>query len=286
MTSLKKGVESGHMVAVSTEGQHLSSFGPEVLQPQRHSVPFVREILRIGLNDQINIPTVDACFLAQEHSATTNYLLAQTIRQNSLDTTGILGHLLGVAHDPSDAAFYAAASAQQALDALLTTKGVNAQKQMLCVLFEQAPPTLEDVINLDATWGATVNGLKSIASPQAVAFRERNLTMLRALAQYRSGGQIAHLAQREFESGGSNEGHLSDVTESLLLPKIEMSELDIIVPPMLRHGYGEPKESQIDIVRFLRRGGILGNDLTRSIIDYINGREQSSFFDQHQQLLP
>lgn len=274
------------MVAVSAnETRRAPGFCPEMLQPQRHSIPFVSQILRIGMNEQINIPTIDACFLAQEHGATTNYLLAQTIRQNSLDTTGILGHLVGYAHTQSDTAFYAAASAQYALDALQAVKGEEAKKRMLSVLFENAPPTIEDIINLDMTWGTTVNGLKQIGSPQAAALREKNLAALMDLATFKTNGKVARLTQREFEAGG-NGGHLSDVTESLLLPRVAMPELDAIVPPMLRHGYPEPKENQNDLVRFLRRAGILGNDLTRSVIDYITGREANTNFRQVVESMP
>jgi len=283
LTSLEKGVESGHMVAPFAETR--PGLGSECIHLQRHSIPYVQEILRIGISEQINIPTIDSYFLGQEHNATVNYLLAQIIRQNSLDTTGVLGHLVGFAHDQSDAAFYAASSAQYALDALQVAKGEDAKTQMLSVLFEQAPPTIEDIINLDMTWGATVNGLKQLARPQAANLKRKNLNALMNLAEQRANGKVARLTQREFEGGG-NGGHLSDVTEALLLPKVDMPELDAIVPPMLRHGYPELKENQSDLVRFLRRAGILGNDLTRSVIDYIVGREKSASLKSFQESSP
>ena len=178
------------MVAVSPNparpetSRSSSSMCVEILRPQRHSIPFVHEILQIGMREQIYIPTVDVGYLAQEHKATTNYLLAQMVRQNSGDTTGALAPLIGYAHDPSEAAFYAASAAQKALDALELKKGGKAKTQMFSVLFEQAPATLEDLLNLDATWGATVDGLKRATNPQGTAFRERNLDALLQLAQF------------------------------------------------------------------------------------------------------
>lgn len=267
------------MTKPAPEQTHTSA---EVLRLGRKPIPFLRDALSLAMAREISIPPVDAPFLVQTHNATPNYLLAQTVRQSNLDTTGIILPLVGFAQDPSDTALMAGAAAQRSLDQIETQFGPQAKTHMLGVLFGQEQPTLEALMHLDMAWGTTVDGLKIPNNPLGDALRERGAVALRSLAEQQPHG-YAGLTGRQFEGNG---GQILDVTEDLMLPVVAMPELDGVTPPMLAHGYQKPIGQQTDIERYLRRGGVSGNDLLRAVLASIKGKEGANNLDMHERSLP
>lgn len=267
------------MTKPAPEQTHTSA---EVLHLGRKPIPFLRDALSLAMAREISIPPVDAPFLVQTHDATPNYLLAQTVRQSNLDTTGIILPLVGYAQDPSDTALMAGAAAQKSLDQIETQFGPHAKTHMLGVLFGQEQPTLEALMHLDMAWGTTVDGLKVPNNSLGDALRERGAIALKTLADQQPHG-YAGLTNRQFEGNG---GQILDVTEDLLLPVVVMPELDMITPPVFAHGYAKPMGQQTDIERFLRRGGVCGNDLLRAVLASIKSMQGSNNLDMHERSLP
>lgn len=153
---------------------------------------------------------------------------------------------------------------------------------MLGVLFGAEEPTLDALMLLDRAWGTTVDGLKVPNNPLNNAVRERGTSALKALAEKQPHG-YAGLTNRQFDGNG---GQLLNVTEDLILPSVAMPELDFITPSMLAHGYQKPISQQTDIERFLRRGGVCGNDLLRAVLASIKGKEGANNLDIHERSLP
>lgn len=254
----------------------------EVIHLGRKPIPFLKDALSLAMAREISIPPIDAPFLVQTHDATPNYLLAQTVRQSNFDTTGIILPLVGYAQDPSDTALMAGAAAQRGLDRIEVQFGPKAKTHMLGVLFGQEQPTLEALMHLDAAWGTTVDGLKVPNNPLGDALRERGTIALKTLAEQHAHG-YAGLTNRQFEGNG---GQILNVTEDLMLPVVAMPELDNITPSMLAHGYQKPIGQQTDIERYLRRGGVSGNDLLRAVLASIKGKEGANNLDIHERSLP
>lgn len=261
------------------EATHTSA---EVLRLDRKPIPFLKNALDLAMAQGMSIPPVDAPFLIQTHNATPNYLLAQTVRQSNLDTTGIILPLVGYAQDPSDVALMAGAAAQRSFDMIEAQHGQKAKTHMLGVLFGQEQPTLEALMHLDAAWGTTVDGLKVPQNIQGVALRERGVEAVKALAEQQPHG-YAGLTNRQFEGNG---GQILDVTEELMLPVVVMPELDAITPAIFAHGYAKPRNEQTDLERFLRRGGVCGNDLLRAVLASIKAMQGANNLDRHEQSLP
>jgi hypothetical protein len=275
-------------MSTPTEAQTLGRI--EVLQRTPRSIPFIHTALALARFEGISIPHVDVPFLGREHAATEKYLFAQTERQNTSDTSGVMWRLVGFADTPSEAAVYAKLSAQKALETLEATVGKKAKNEALSVLFEDKDPqniTLSDLINLDWAWGETVNGLKFARNGLNLGLRAKGIQMLNTLVQQESHIGLAGLTQRQPIYGGINcDGCLADITESLKLPVIAMPEVDAIVPDSLRHGYPVVKENQPDAIRFVRRGGVLGNDIFRAVLNSIVATQQTQPLGNHQSSMP
>jgi hypothetical protein len=270
-----------------TETQTLGRI--EVLQRAPRSIPFIHTALALARLQGISIPHVDVPFLGREHAATEKYLFAQTERQNSLDTSGVMWRLVGFADSPSEAAVYAKLSAQKALETLEATVGKKAKNEALSVLFEDKDPqniTLSDLVNLDWAWGETVNGLKFARNGLSQGLRAKGIEMLNTLVQQESHTGLAGLTQRQPIYGLNCDGCLADITEGLKLPVMAMPEVDAIVPDSLRHGYPVAKENQPDAIRFVRRGGVLGNDIFRAVLNSIVATQQTQSFGVHQATMP
>jgi hypothetical protein len=231
--------------------------------------------LFLGTNDFICIPKIGG--------HTESYLLTQAVRQTAFDDTGIVPHLLGVAHNPQETLMYMLPAATNALS-WLKAQGVGVANETLNALLHNGPCSIRSLDNLDEMWGSIVTRVKDtafdadLAEPnsrmtlEARMFKEANIASLRALREKQGLIELVNRRLVVDEIGGN----LIDVAEELTIPVVpedQVAKLLEILPDIFNRKVIIPTKHYPLEVQILRELGKVGNDFTRVLISLMKEKQ-------------
>jgi len=253
------------------------SLAPEVISLERTPIPLVNSFLDSLRNKGICFKEEDFYFLSQELPELEFSYLMSLANRRAGDNTGILGHLVGVSHDPNHTENIVSRIGKEMLFEL--HKDPN-HKTIIKLLNNEFVSKVNEttIIAIDNLAKETIKRIKGVAceayftnkpgqqTPEAIAFKAGNKQALESLIK-ENDNDIHKLLNRSYEKDLNNS--VIKIAQAPIIPNLDITLLLNILPDQLNRNISLQTPEAGDPLGFVARINMAGSGPFRLLAERV-----------------